>query len=141
MTNKILPLISTVLVLSACSTTNNNTPKEIDVRQGEEVNQICFTRELDNWDTIAGNNKALIVKDRKDVEYKLDLVGTCNPSNATFAIGTVTKGPRNCLGKGDEVITDLDTAIPANCTIMGIYLWHPEKLEANKESETPEQEK
>ncbi|WP_068544749.1 DUF6491 family protein [Thalassotalea crassostreae] len=141
MIKKILPLIPIVLVLNACSTSTDNPPEKVDIRQGEEVNQICFTRELDNWDTIEDDNKALIVKDRNDVEYKLDLVGTCDLRNATFAIGTVAKGPRNCLGKGDKVITDIDTAIPANCTVMAIYLWHPEKLEVLTENATTEAEK
>ncbi|MDG1731749.1 MAG: DUF6491 family protein [Thalassotalea sp.] len=129
-------LVSSVSLLSACAVNPDDAqPKKVDPRQGEEVNQVCFNRTMDSWSPIEGENKALIVFDRRKEQYKLDLIGTCDPEFAMMRIATVSRGSSSCLSRGDKVITDADMDRHDSCTIMGIYKWHPEKEEKNKQED------
>lgn len=129
-------LVSFVSLLSACAVNPDDAqPKKVDPRQGEEVNQVCFNRTMDSWSPIEGQNKALIVFDRRKEQYKLDLIGTCDPEFAMMRIATVSRGSSSCLSRGDKVITDADMDRHDSCTIMGIYKWHPEKEEKNKQED------
>lgn len=129
-------LVSSVTLLSACAVNPDDAkPKKVDPRQGEEVNQVCFNRTMDSWSPIEGENKALIVFDRRKEQYKLELIGTCDPEFAMMRIVTVSRGSSSCLSKGDKVITDADMDRNDSCTIMGIYKWHPEKEEKNKQED------
>ncbi|TRX53955.1 DUF6491 family protein [Thalassomonas sp. M1454] len=137
---KLLSLFS-LLLLSACATnTADQAPQKPDPRQGEEVTQICFNRTMDSWSPIEGENKALVVFDRRKEQYKLDLIGTCDPDFAMLRIATISRGASNCLSKGDKVITDADMDRHDNCTIMGIYKWHPEKAEKPAEDKSTEKD-
>lgn len=117
-----------LLAISACSSTPPAETKKIDPRQGESVNQICFTGSMDGWKPLEDDKKALIVFDRRDDEYKLDLVGTCNPRWAMVRIATVSKSGSNCLSRGDKIFTDASNSSHDSCTIMKIHKWHPEKI-------------
>lgn len=133
---KNLLLLTFSIFVSACAVNPDNAePKKVDPRQGEAVNQVCFNRSMDSWSTIKGDNKALVVYDRHKKQYKLDLIGTCDPQFAMLRIATVSRTGSSCLSKGDKVITDADTDIHDSCTIMGIYKWHPEKAENTQKNE------
>ncbi|WNC67969.1 DUF6491 family protein [Thalassotalea nanhaiensis] len=130
--------IALLLLLTACaSTEQSQKDKPVDPRQGEAVNQICFTGNMDGWSPLEGDNKALIVFDRRDDAYKLDLVGTCDPQWAMMRIATVSRGASNCLSRGDKIFTDAGMSRHDSCTIMKIYKWHPENVtDEKKPSET-----
>ena len=140
----LLAIVVTILV-SACVTSGNDVsePKKVDPRQGEEVNQICFNRNMDGWSPLEGNNKAILVTDRRRDEYKLDLIGTCDPQWAMMRIATISRGNSSCLSRGDKIVTDADMNMQDSCTIRRIYKWHPDKLELKKPSqdETEKQSK
>ena len=136
-----LAILST-LFLSACAITDDNKePEKIDPREGETVNQICFAGRMDGWSPLEGDNKALIVYDRRNEAYKLTLVGTCDPQWAMMRIATVSRGSSSCLSRGDKVITDADMDRYDNCTIMRINKWHPEKLEVEEKLNQKQGEK
>ncbi|OUS23227.1 hypothetical protein A9Q98_15875 [Thalassotalea sp. 42_200_T64] len=127
-----------VALLSACAATDNpKQEKAPDIRLGEEVNQICFNRNMDGWRPLEDDNKALIVFDRRRQAYKLDLIGTCDPQWAMLRIATISRGNSSCLSRGDKVITDADMSRHDSCTIMKIHKWHPEKLQDEDSQETP----
>ena len=129
MFNKIIIACLTMSLISACANNDESKePKKIDPRQGEEVNQICFNRNMDGWSPLEGNNKAILVTDRKRDEYKLDLIGTCDPQWAMMRIATISRGNSSCLSRGDKIVTDADMNMQDSCTIMRIYKWHPEKF-------------
>lgn len=127
---KISCCVTALSILAACTTSEqNNEPEKVDPRQGEAVNQICFNRNMDNWSPLEGNRKALIVFDKRDNAFKLDLIGTCDPQWAMLRIATISRGNSSCLSRGDKIITDADMSRHDSCTIMKIHKWHPEKLE------------
>ena len=127
-----------VLLVSGCASNTPTEPEAIDPRLGEEVNQICFNRTMDSWSPLKDDNKAIIVSDRHKQEYKLSLIGTCDPEWAMMRIATISRGASNCLARGDKVITDADMNRHDSCTIMKINKWHPDKTENAKKEDADE---
>ena len=58
-------------------------------------------------------------------EYKLDLIGVCNPNDAFTSIGLISRfGGGNCLSTGDKLVTDDRFSGGGPCSIQRIYEWH-----------------
>lgn len=98
---------------------------EPDVRQGEEVDRICFSSQIRNWREL--DRKSVIVEKGVRDEYKLELIGTCDPSNAFMSIGLVSRGGMSCLSRGDRLVTD--DSFGGSCSIRRIYEWHEDAAE------------
>lgn len=122
-------LVSAVLLMG-CQTSPDTEKKETkpDLRIGEEVNQICFARSINGWETVDKRNDAIILNKNVKDKYILSLAGICDPQWAMSRIGTVSRGNSSCLSRGDKIITDNNMSQNASCTIMKINAWHPEKL-------------
>lgn len=93
---------------------------EPDVRQGEEVNQVCFRSQIRGWRE--HDRRSVIVEKGVREEYKLDLIGTCDPRDAFLSIGLVSTGGFSCLQRGDRLVTD--DGFGGRCSIRRIYEWH-----------------
>lgn len=113
-----------VLMAAACqspaSTDADMADAEPDPRQGEEVSQICFNGQIRNWREL--DRKSVIVEKNHNTEYKLELIGTCDPTQAFTTVGLVTRGASSCLSRGDRLITDEDFG--GSCSIRRIYEWN-----------------
>jgi Family of unknown function (DUF6491) len=94
---------------------------QIAARQGKEVDNICFTRDIHGWREL-GDHAVLVEKGVNDW-YKLDLTGTCRPDWAfnTIALRTRPSGSL-CLTRGDTVAT---YTLPGGetCFINAIHQW------------------
>ncbi|MDP3739537.1 MAG: hypothetical protein Q8R02_19270 [Hyphomonadaceae bacterium] len=56
-------------------------------------------------------------------EYKLELIGACEPEDAFTSIGLVSRvGGGSCLSPGDQLMTD--SRFDGSCSIRRIYEWH-----------------
>ncbi|MBI1359035.1 MAG: hypothetical protein GC155_02000 [Alphaproteobacteria bacterium] len=130
---------SAALMLAACQSSDMHKDKmamkKPDPRQGKEVTQVCFNSQIRNW-RANDSHSVIIEKSFKD-EYKLDLVGACNPQDAFMSIGLISRvGGGSCLSSGDKLVTDERVGNMGPCTINRIYEWHKDagKPEAGKAS-------
>lgn len=98
-----------------------------DPRQGEEVKNICFAQQIRNWRAL--DNRSVLVEARMNDEYKLELLGTCNPRDAFLNIGLVSRGGSSCLSTGDQLVTDARYN-DGSCSIRRIYRWNEDASRA-----------
>lgn len=117
------------VTLAACA---SPPPAEVaeakpDPRQGEEVNNICFTQQIRNWREL--DNRSVIVEANVRDEYKLDLIGTCQPRDAFLNIGLISRGGGSCLSRGDTLVTD-SRFNEGSCSIRRIYKWNKDAGQA-----------
>ncbi|RYG35144.1 MAG: hypothetical protein EON93_07015 [Burkholderiales bacterium] len=122
---------SAVLLAAACSSTPDEAAanKPADPRQGAEVKNVCFTSQIRDWRENDRQSVIVTVGNRK--EYKLSLIGGCDPGDAFTSIGLISRfGGGSCLTPGDELVTDTRFA-NGLCRIDRIYEW-------NKDAKAPE---
>lgn len=121
----IVAACASALFLAGCSTAPAGTAqaeKKPDPRQGKEVRSICFQSQIRNWKAL--DNRSIIVEKTFKEEYKLDLIGTCQPQDAFTTIGLISRiGGGSCLQAGDRLITDARYN-DGSCSIREIYEWH-----------------
>jgi hypothetical protein len=121
----IISACAAAVVLAACQTPSTETAKadvKPDPRQGKEVSQICFNQQIRSW-RANDHRSVILTKNIKD-EYKLDLLGTCDPDNAFTTIGLISRvGGGSCLSSGDRLITDARYN-DGPCTVSRIYEWN-----------------
>ncbi len=113
---------ASALLFAACSTPPAQTADaKPDARQGKEVRQVCFNQQIRNWRD--NDRRSIIIEKGVNDEYKLDLIGTCQPQDAFLNIGLVSRvGGGSCLSTGDKLVTD--TRYDGSCSIRRIYEWH-----------------
>lgn len=117
-----------VALLGGCATPPVETADaKPDPRQGEQVNNICFAQQIRNWRE--NDNRSVIVEARLNDEYKLELIGTCNPRDAFLNIGLVSRGGSSCLSTGDQLVTDARYN-DGSCSIRRIYKWNKDAVQA-----------
>lgn len=125
---KFLFAATAAALLAGCATPPVDTADAMpDPRQGEEVNNICFAQQIRNWRE--NDNRSVIVEARLNDEYKLELVGTCNPRDAFLNIGLVSRGGSSCLSTGDKLVTDARYN-DGSCSIRRIYKWNKDAVPA-----------
>jgi len=118
------------MLAAACSSApaTETAAAKPDARQGEEVRNICFQSRIRNWREL--DNRSVIVEVGSHDEYKLDLIGTCQPRDAFTQIGLVSRGGGSCLSAGDTLVTDSRYNDGA-CSIRGIYKWNKDAKPAD----------
>jgi len=122
-----IPALAAACLAAACAYTPQKSTDqaaidaEIAARQGEAVDNICFTRDINGWREL-GDSAVLVQKGVNDW-YKLDLIGTCRPDQAFNAIAIRTRPSAGfCLSKGDTVTT-YTTPMAEQCAISAIHKW------------------
>lgn len=128
---RILAACASTLFIAACATPSTEVAAadaKPDARQGEEVRNICFQSQIRNWRTL--DNRSVIVEVGVRDEYKLDLIGACQPRDAFTSIGLVSRiGGGSCLETGDKLITDARYN-DGTCSIRKIYKWNKDATAA-----------
>lgn len=121
----ILAACSSALLIGACTTpagSADTAEAKPDPRQGKEVQQVCFNSQIRNWRE--NDHKSVIIEKGLKEEYKLDLIGACQPDQAFTSIGLVSRvGGGSCLSSGDRLVTDARFG-DGICSIRRIYEWH-----------------
>lgn len=81
---------------------------------------VCLrSRDIYNWDII--DDKTLIVTDRRDDQYKLELVGTCAGLQQTrFSLAFESLSELSCLRPGDSIRYNDPAFGHERCTISAI---------------------
>ncbi|MDP3495516.1 MAG: DUF6491 family protein [Hyphomonadaceae bacterium] len=120
---------STAFFTAACSSSPAQTADaKPDPRQGEQVKNICFQSQIRSWRE--NDRSSIIVEKGMKDEYKLELVGACQPDNALFSVALVSRfGGGSCLGPGDQLQTDARYDGP--CSIHRIYKWNKDAVTAS----------
>ncbi len=125
---------STLFIAAACSTaaTEAAANKPVDPRQGAEVKNVCFTSQIRDWSENDRNSVIVSVGNKK--EYKLDLIGGCDPGDAFTSIGLISRfGGGSCLTSGDQLVTDTRYANNL-CQIQRMYEWNKDAKPAETAS-------
>lgn len=111
-----------MILAAGCTTPLADTANaEPDPRQGAEVRNVCFQSQIRSWRKL--DNRSVVVEVGVRDEYKLDLMGTCQPDDAFMQIGLVSRGGGSCLSPGDQLVTDARYN-DGSCSIRKIYEWH-----------------
>jgi hypothetical protein len=100
-----------------------NASEVLDPRQGEPVKKICFASAINGWREIAGERHAVIVSKGVKEEYKLELFGVCDVSQAINSLGVSTRGS-SCLTRGDDIVIKSTFSGSTKCSIKQIYTWN-----------------
>ena len=117
-----ITVLAAAVISSACATgPSTDVDAEIAARQGEAVDRICFTRQIDNWRGL--DRHAILVEKGVNEWFKLDLTGPCEPDLAFERIALRTSPPGGCLTKGDAVAT-FSTPTYGVCRIVAMYKWN-----------------
>ena len=117
--------LAAAVSLASCSATDDiadNEKQEISPRQGEEVQQVC---NINGWTNADHEHNALIVNTMRRESFRLTLVGICDPDWAMHRIAMSNKSGRDCITRGDRIITDANTNRGAFCTVTKIHKWLP----------------
>lgn len=114
--------VGAAILFVGCSTAATGTAeKKPDARQGESVRNICFSQQIRGWRP--EGRDSVIVEAAGRQEYKLDLIGGCQPNDAFTSIGLISRvGGGSCLEAGDKLITD--QRYGGVCMISKIYKWN-----------------
>lgn len=120
---------------AARATADAETEALIALRQGAEIDRLCFTNNIRGWSELS--RSAILLEEGVNDWYKIDLTGTCRPEWAFNAIGIVSRpAGSSCLSRGDRLITD-DETVPGVCYVDRIYEWDETKELAPASSTPP----
>ena len=132
---RVFLIAATMALASAACQTSENTEMaeaEPDTRQGEQFSQICFSSQIRNW---RENDRNSITEEQgRNVEFKINLIGGCDPESAFTSIGLVSRGASSCLSSGDKLVTDSRFDF-GSCSINRIYKWNEDAAEESEESD------
>lgn len=106
-------------LLTACASSE----RADDIRNGvagDEVNSICFTRQINSWQEF--DDRSIILERGRNDYYKVDLAGSCMPRDAFVGLQFHSRSGI-CLNVGDEIDFPDDRA--PSCTIRRIHEWLP----------------
>jgi len=97
---------------------------EVDARIGEEVDRICFGRNINGWKTVDRLDDVLLLRQSVNHWYYVELLGACPYSTLRTAlnIGIDSFSGGGCIRRGDTIIVE-DSSFPRRCTVQHIYEW------------------
>lgn len=124
----IFPLFIVLALLTGCATSQDGKatiPLVSDPRVGEEVLQVCFIRDLDGWQNVDNDRKAVILRMNNGETFKLKLKGGCHPNFADLNLAISTRSGSGCLSPGDKVKTEGDMSLgsTSGCIVTSIHKW------------------
>ena len=102
-----------------------------DARQGEEVNRICFGRNINGFKAIKGEDDAVLLESGVNRWHKAELAGACSYRRLKWAQAVaIDQRPRGgCVTPGDALIFtnsitgDFSFENTTRCIITDIYEW------------------
>ena len=112
-------------------------PLDSDPRVGEEVQHVCFVRDLDGWRNVDNDRKAVILRMNNGDTFKLKLIGGCDPSFADLNLVVKTISKSGCYSPGDKVKTDGDISrgYGAECKVTSIHKWDAQAVSKTEKAE------
>jgi hypothetical protein len=103
-------------------------PLDNDPRIGEEVQQLCFTGNINSWSEVDNDRHAVILRKSVKDYYKLKITPGCDPQWAMSTIALISRPSSPCLTRGDRIKTDADPfrGLGSACIITRINKWDPD---------------
>lgn len=126
----ILAACASALAIGGCSSAPVETADaKPDLRQREEVTSVCFQSQIKDWRP--NDHRSLIVHMNSNAEYKLQLIGSCNPRDNQLSIAFTNPSGGTCVQSGSTVrlMSGLQQTAPdgprggGSCAIQKIYKW------------------
>ncbi len=117
--------------------------EKVDPRLGEEVDRICFSRNISGFRTIDDEDDAVLLERGVNDWYKVSLAGACNYNRLRFAQSVaIDERPRGgCVTRGDALVFsdsafgDFSFPNATRCIIVEIYRWNSKATAPDDESE------
>ena len=136
----IILLFMVSALLTGCATTQDDKakiPLDSDPRVGEEVQQVCFIRDLDGWQNVDNDRKAVILRMNNGDTFKLKLIGGCDPGFADLNLVVKTSSGSGCYSPGDKVKTDGDISrgYGSECKVTSIHKWDAQAVSKTEKAE------
>jgi hypothetical protein len=138
-----ITLLALPLLLS-CSTVADTGPRgiaafESDPRLGEQVNKICFKRNIDGFSN--ATRDTVVLSSGVNDDYIVKVFGNC--TNLRHAQGIAIDSNLSCVSENDYLIVS-ESVFPSNdrafdlerCAIDKIHKWD-KRAKAEEETETP----
>jgi len=101
-----------------------------DPRRGEEVRQICFTRQLNGFDALTRDS--VVLERGANDRFLVTVVGGCDVRDSFASLGVRSRGT-SCLTRFDDLVIDRPVSGFGRCQIDRIYEWNPDALDAADE--------
>ena len=126
----ILAACASMLVICGCSSAPVETAEALpDLRQREEVTSICFQSQIKDWRP--NDRRSLIVHLKSNEEFKLQLVGSCNPRDNQLSLAFTNPSGGTCVQSGSTVtlLSGLQQTSPdgprggGSCAVQKMYRW------------------
>jgi hypothetical protein len=116
-----------------------------DARVGEQVDRICFGRNINNFKAIKGEDDAILLERNVNDWYKATLIGACSYRELKWAMSVaIDQRPAGgCVTPGDYLIFSRsafgDFSFPntTRCAISEIYKWDPDAPEEDESDVEP----
>jgi hypothetical protein len=120
-------------VVGAARAEGEDAGEKVDPRLGEEVRQICFSRNISGFRTIDDEDDAVLLERGVNDWYKVSLAGACNYNRLRFAQSVaIDDRPRGgCVMRGDSLVFsdsafgDFSFPNATRCVIVEIHHWNP----------------
>lgn len=109
---------ASLLFLSSCMSSGPNAVQRGTL--GEELNSICFNRQINGWQPL--NRNAIILEKGVNDYYRVTLDGGCDAQSSGLSIATESR-TGICLQEGDEI--DFEGDFSPSCRIDQINAWIP----------------
>lgn len=140
-----IAFVSAALALTAAASAE---PEKPDPRVGEQVDRICFGRNINNFKTIEGEDDAILLEKGVNDWFKATLIGACNYRELKWAqaVAIDQRPAGGCVTPGDYLIFsrsafgDFKFPNTTRCAISAIYKWDPDAKADEDASETGDDE-
>lgn len=117
---KLVLVAGAALLATACTSPPLETARvKPDPRQGAELSRICFKSQIKDWRK--HDDRSVIIRVNRKDEYRLELMGACQPDDAFMSIGLDASPASGCL-------QTYVTKVMGSCTIKKIYKWQTETV-------------
>ncbi len=117
--------------------------KKADPRLGADVDKICFSRDIDGFRTIDGEDDVVLLERSVNDWYKVTLTGACTHNRLRFAQSiAIDDRPRGgCVRRGDALVFsdsafgDFSFPNATRCIIVEIQRWDPKASAPDDDSD------
>ena len=132
---KAMALAGIVFASGAAVAGNPDDDDEADPRIGKEVNRICFSRTIDSWKAVKGEDNVVLLRKGVRDWYRVELVGPCraNDFRSALTIGIESRPAGGCVTRGDVILVRGPGDFVNRCHITKIYEWNPKATAPEKD--------
>lgn len=137
--------ISALSMSSPGAAEHHEAEERPDPRLGEEVNRICFQRNINNWRSVKGEDDVVLLERGVNNWYRVELNGGCDERLFRFAtaIGIESRPGGSCVTRGDVIIVEDGPGFNRRCFIRKMYEWNEDAAgdDAPDDEEAPEDDR